>query len=121
MNPFLENLLSVQEKSPPNLGDADSVLTLLYDAYTELNNLDNAQIKSDFHNLYQTMNGKDLREMDQILDPVCALCRDHERSGFVAGVKVGILLSFELGTNTVSLKTDNLIVDMDRITVNLLC
>lgn len=34
MNPFLENLLSALEKTPPNLGDADSVLTLLYDAYT---------------------------------------------------------------------------------------
>jgi hypothetical protein len=92
MNPFLENLLSALEKTPPNLGDADSVLTLLYDAYTELNNLDNAQIKADFHNLYQAMNGKDLREMDHILDPVCALCRHHEQSGFVEGVKVGIQL-----------------------------
>lgn len=96
MNPFLENLLSALAKSPPNLGDADSVLGLLYEAYTDLNNLDNAQIKADFHNLYQAMNGKDLREMDQILDPVCALCRDHERSGFEEGVKMGIWLIHEL-------------------------
>ena len=96
MNPFLENLLSALEKSPPNLGNADSVLTLLYEAYTELNNLDSAQIKADFHNLYQTMNGKDLREMDQILDPVCALCRDHEQAGFVAGIKIGMQLRQEL-------------------------
>ena len=96
MNPFLENLLSALEKSPPNLGDADSVLTLLYDAYTELNNLDNAQIKADFHALYQAMNGKDLREMDQILDPVCALCRDHEQSGFREGVRGGFQLAEEL-------------------------
>ena len=96
MNPLLENLLSTLEKSPPNLGDADSVLGFLYEAYTELNNLDNAQIKTDFHNLYQAMNGKDLQEMDQILDPVCALCRHHQRSGFVEGVKVGIRLADEL-------------------------
>ena len=96
MNPFLEKLLSALEKSPPNLGDADSVLTLLYDAYTELNNLDNAQIKADFHALYQAMNGIDLREMDQILDPVCALCRDHEQSGFREGVRVGFQLAEEL-------------------------
>ena len=96
MNPLLENLLSALEKSPPNLDDADSVLGFLYEAYTELNNLDNAQIKVDFHNLYQAMNGKDLWEMDQILDPVCALCRDHQRSGFVEGVRVGIQLALEL-------------------------
>lgn len=96
MNPFLENLLSALEKSPPNLGDADSVLGFIYEAYTELNNLDNAQIKADFHALYQAMNGKDLREMDQILDPVCALCRDHEQSGFWEGVRVGFQLAEEL-------------------------
>lgn len=96
MNPFLENLLSALKKSPPNLGDANSVLGLLYEAYTDLNNLDNAQIKADFHALYQAMNGKDFREMDQILDPVCALCRGHERSGFVEGVKVGIILRDEM-------------------------
>ena len=96
MNPFLGKLLSLLKDSPPNLGDADSVLALLYEAYTELNNLDNAQIKSDFHALYKAMNGKDLREMDQIMDPVCALCRDHEQSGFRDGVKVGILLYQEL-------------------------
>ena len=45
MNPLLENLLSTQEKAPLNLGDADAVLDFLYEAYTELNNLDNAQIK----------------------------------------------------------------------------
>lgn len=96
MNPFLENLLSALAKSPPNLGDADSVLTLLYEAYTDLNNLDNAQIKEDFHALYQAMNGKDLREMDQILDPVCALCRDHERAGFIEGIRLGVLLAQEV-------------------------
>lgn len=99
MNPFLKNLLSTLEKSPPNLGDAGSVLSFLYEAYTEQNNLDNAQIKADFHNLYQAMNGKNLREMDQILDPVCALCRDHERAGFVEGIKVGIRLVNEEGTD----------------------
>ena len=37
-----------------------------------------------------------LREMDQIVYPVCTLCRDHERSGFIHGVQVGIRLAEEL-------------------------
>ena len=41
-------------------------------------------------------NGKTLQEMDQILDPICTLCRDHERAGFVEGVKVGLQLSNEI-------------------------
>lgn len=38
------------------------------------------------------MNGMGLRGMDKIIYPVCTLCRDHEKAGFVAGVKVGVLL-----------------------------
>ena len=37
-----------------------------------------------------------IREMDEIIYPVCKLCRDHERSGFVEGIKVGIRLRQEL-------------------------
>ena len=37
-----------------------------------------------------------VREMDQIVYPVCTLCRDHERSGFIHGVQVGMRLAEEL-------------------------
>ena len=33
----------------------------------------------------------------QFLHPVCKLCRDHEKAGFVEGVKVGIRLRQEIG------------------------
>ena len=52
--------------------------------------------KQDFHELYELMNGMPLREMDQIVYPVCTLCRDHERSGFIHGMQVGIRLAEEL-------------------------
>jgi hypothetical protein len=41
------------------------------------------------------MNGMPLREIDQIIYPVCKLCRDHEKAGFIEGVKVGIQLANE--------------------------
>ena len=43
------------------------------------------------------MNGMPLREMDQIVYPVCRLCRDHERAGFIEGIRLGVLLAHELG------------------------
>jgi len=46
--------------------------------------------------LYRQMNGMSLREMDKIIYPVCKLCRDHEKAGFVEGVKIGIKLLKEL-------------------------
>ena len=81
---------------PPNFGDGDSVLTLLYEAYNDANNMDNAAIKTGFRDLYKSMNGMALRELDTIVNPVCALCRDYEQSGFVHGVEVGMLLAKEL-------------------------
>ena len=54
------------------------------------------QIKADFAELYRTLNGTPLQEMDWIINPVCALCRDHERNGFVHGVQVGVRLAQEI-------------------------
>ena len=83
---------------PPNFGDGDSVLTLLYEAYNDANNMDNDAIKTGFRVLYEAMNGMPLREMDTIANPVCAPCRDYEQAGFVHGVEVGMLLAKELKT-----------------------
>ena len=79
-----------------NLGDGESVLSLLYEAYADINPMYDDQIKADFAELYQALNGMPLREMDWIIDPVCALCRDHERNGFVHGIQVGIRLAQEV-------------------------
>ena len=80
----------------PNFGDGNSVLTLLYEAYNDANNMDNDAIKAGFRDLYKSMNGMPLREMDTILDPVCALCRDYEQAGFVHGVQLGAQLAQEI-------------------------
>ena len=96
MKQFIETLKTHIQQHPPNYGDGESVLTMLYECYNENNPYDNEQIKEDFNELYRQMNGMDLREMDKIIYPVCTLCRDHQRSGFVEGVKVGMRLREEL-------------------------
>ena len=93
---YFEKLKAYIAENPPNFGDGESVLTLLYEAYAESNRMDDGIIKEDFNELYRQMNGMELREMDKIIYPVCTLCRDHQRSGFVEGVKIGILLQAEL-------------------------
>ena len=96
MKEFLEILKQYVADNPPSYGDADSVLGLLYECFNENNPYDNEQIKADFEELYRQMNGMPLREMDKIVYPVCKLCRDHERSGFVEGIKIGVRLRTEL-------------------------
>ena len=79
-----------------NLGDGESVLSLRYEAYGDINPMYDDQIKADFAELYQTLNGMPLREMDWLINPVCALCRDHERNGFLHGVQLGAQLVQEI-------------------------
>ena len=93
MNEFMTALqtnLATQQPNYPN--NAESILEVLFDAYNESSGFDNAAIKADFEKLYRLMNGKLLKEIDEIIYAVCTLCRDHEKSGFIEGVKVGIHL-----------------------------
>ena len=93
MNEYLTALqthLNTQQSTDQNL------LDLLYEAYNGTTGMDNEEIKADFEKLYRLMNGKPLQEIDEIIYAVCTLCRDHEKAGFVEGVKVGIGLGQEL-------------------------
>ena len=97
MNEFMTALQTQLATQQPNYPDnAESILEVLFDAYNESSGFDNAAIKADFEKLYWLMNGKSLKEIDEIIHAVCTLCRDHERAGFVEGVKIGMRLAEEL-------------------------
>ena len=100
MKNFYDVLSRYVSENPPNIGNGDSVLAMLYEAYSECNQMEDAQIKAAFEELYRQMNGMELHEMDRILDPVCSLCRSHERMGFVNGVRIGMMLTHELGNKS---------------------
>ena len=93
MNEYLTALQThLAAQQPTN----QNILDLLFDAYNDTTGMDNEEIKADFEKLYQLMNGKPLQEVDEIIYAVCTLCRDHEKAGFIEGIKVGIGLGQEL-------------------------
>lgn len=98
MNEYIEALRRYVTDHPPNYGDGDcqSILDMLYYRYSECNRMDGAKIHEAFEELYRQMHGMPLRDMDRIIDVVCTLCREHEQSGFVTGVKTGFQLGGEL-------------------------
>ena len=97
MDEFMTTLQSNLDALLPNYPDnAESILEVLFDAYNESSGFDNAAIKADFEELYRLMNGKTLKEIDEIIYAVCTLCRDHEKAGFIEGVKIGMSLAKEL-------------------------
>ena len=93
MNDYLTALQTqLTTQQSPN----QSILEMLFDAYNDTTGMDNEAIKADFERLYEIINGKPLKEIDEIIYAVCTLCRDHEKAGFIEGVKVGIGLGQEL-------------------------
>lgn len=98
MKEYFEILKDFVAEHPPDYGDgnAQSILEMLYTCYNQYNRMDTEEIKAGFDDLYRHMNGIPLRDMDGIIDTVCTLCREHEKTGFIEGLKVGMRLKQEL-------------------------
>ena len=98
MKSYFELLEGYVNDSKASFGQAtaDTVLEALFGVYSECNCMDTDEIKTAFAVLYERMHGMPLAEMDRIIDVVCTLCYAHQRSGFIAGVKIGIRLKDEL-------------------------
>lgn len=98
MKSFYETLKNHIEAHPPNYGDSDiqSILEMLWNTYCQHNQMDSEQIKNGFAELYRHMKAVPIPDMDDVIDTVCSLCWEHEKAGFVEGVKVGIQLHEEI-------------------------
>ena len=55
MKEFLEKLRQQVAENPPNYGDADSVLGLLYECFNENNPYDSEQIKAEIIRLWRNL------------------------------------------------------------------
>jgi hypothetical protein len=75
-----------------NSGQDESILDLLFESYNERIGFDNAEIRQAFEDLYAAMNGKPLREQDEVIYAACAVCsayaKDAFRQGFAAGMRL---------------------------------
>ena len=77
--------------------DEDAILEMLFECYNSQNGLDNDKIRQGFEMLYEAMNGKTLREKDEVIYATCSLCRSHAEQGFIEGIRVGMRLAQEAG------------------------
>ena len=73
-----------------------SVLNLLYDSYRERHPMDTEEIGRQFASLADILSKLSLKEHDQVWDLTCGLCTEHERAGFLEGVRMGAFLTVEL-------------------------
>ena len=99
IKPYIAALMAYARREPTDYGQGESVLTMLYECYSDFNRMDDDRIRADFRELYAQMNGMTIQEMDRVIYPVYSLCRDHQRVGFTEGVKIGLLLAGEVMGN----------------------
>lgn len=96
MKNYIEKLQAYAANSDRGKNAPETILEMLYDAYGEYHNTEDEGIRMAFQQLYEAMHGKTLIEQDEIIYAVCSLCREHERTGFSEGVKVGLRLAMEI-------------------------
>jgi len=76
--------------------DADSLLELLFLAYTDFNGVNTDSIREEYHRVYQNLHGVSFDANDAIMDSIADLCWAHEKAAFEEGVKVGVRLAKEI-------------------------
>lgn len=95
---WLDSLTRQILEQDVNYGEwhAQSLLEMLYVAYTDYNQIDTGCGKNGFVTLEQLLSCLPRKTFDTVFDTVCDLCACHERAGFTEGVKLGIRLRHEL-------------------------
>ena len=81
--------------SGADLGRHGTVLGMLYDAYTELNNTETGDVQQAFKTLYELLSHVYGEDTEKIANAICDLCREHEKAGFINGIQLGIRLAQE--------------------------
>lgn len=96
MEKYIRALQEYCKQNPPNHGDAQSVMNLLYWTYTEYNPIDDKKLKNGFAKLRSQFPNLSLQEFDPVFTIVSDLCADHERLAFYEGLRLGVTLMQEL-------------------------
>ena len=84
MHPYIERLKEELDRNPPCYGypDANSLLEMLYLWYAEWNPINSEQIRQDFWELESCFCGCREKRIDDALDVVTRLCKNHEQLPF---------------------------------------
>jgi len=96
MQKYVNALQDHFKTNPPDHGDAQSVINLLYWVYTEYNPIDNQKLRNGFAALRAQFPNLSLQEFDPVFTIVSDLCSEHEQLAFYEGLRLGVTLMQEL-------------------------
>ena len=75
----------------------DSILEILYEAYSESRMADSPSIREGYRKLGIALQELSLKDNDAIMDAVCLISTALERTAYIRGIRTGVRLREELG------------------------
>lgn len=96
MKEYLKVLEEHFKQNPPNHGDMESVLEVLYWYYAENNPIDNQEIRDSLAKLRSQFPNLSMQGFDPIFDTVSELCVEDQCLAFYEGLRLGVMLMIEL-------------------------
>ncbi len=96
MQHYIKAIQDYFKQNPPNCGDAESILGLLYWHYAESNPIENQKIRDGFAKVRQQYPHLSMEKFDPIFTTVSDLCVEHEHLAFLEGLRLGVTLMMEL-------------------------
>ena len=75
----------------------ESVLEILYEAYSESRMADSPSIREGYRKLGIAVQALPLKDNDAIMDAVCLISTALERTAYIQGIRTGVRLREELG------------------------
>lgn len=96
---IVENMIQYLKEHPANYqGQVDTLLELLYQAFTEYNSAETPEFRKQVAPLDETLRSlaETDEEADKYMNLVFGLCTAYERQGYIEGIKVGARLMMEL-------------------------
>lgn len=99
---IVESVVRYLKEHPANYqGQVDTLLELLYQAFTEYNSAETQEFRKQVDPLDETLRNlvETDEEADEYMNTVFSLCTAYERQGYIEGIKVGARLMMELMEN----------------------
>ena len=96
---IVAQIISYMQSHPANYcNQMDTLLELIYQAYTEFNSVETSEFKAIVNPLDQTLRSlvDTDEEADSYMNIVFELCTAYERQSYIEGMKVGMRLMAEL-------------------------
>ena len=92
----LLKVMTMKDKRLFEAAETDSVLEALYWLCSESESFQNPNLMSDYEQLCSILEQFPDEQSTRITDLIYHLCKEHEKVGFIVGVRVGDLISKEI-------------------------